>query len=202
MKRKWSDFGMIVIFGGSFNPPTIAHYQIANHILKQIDCDKFYFLPVGDRYPKKGLISSVHRVAMLKLVCEHLTNTFVSTIEVEAKKVLTTFETLTLVKSQYPNEEIVFVIGADNLEDLPNWVQYEQLIQNYKLIVFRRDDIDVDEIIHRQFKTFEHQFILLDSFEKMNVSSTEYRENLDRSDLVLNCVDQYVQQHQLYGRGE
>lgn len=106
------------------------------------------------------------------------------------------------MKSQYPNEEIAFVIGADNLEDLPNWVQYEQLIQNYKLIVFRRDDIDVDEIIHRQFKTFEHQFILLDSFEKMNVSSTEYRENLDRSDLVLNCVDQYVQQHQLYGRGE
>ena len=78
-----------------------------------------------------------------------------------------------------------------------------ELIQNYKLIVFRRDDIDVDEIIHRQFKTFEHQFILLDSFEKMNVSSTEYREDLDRSDLVLQlCGCNMYIQHQLYGRGE
>ncbi len=38
MIKKWSDRDMIVVFGGSFNPPTIAHYQIAKHILKQTDC--------------------------------------------------------------------------------------------------------------------------------------------------------------------
>lgn len=193
---------MLVVFGGSFNPPTIAHYEIAKHILKQIDCDQFFFLPVGDQYPKKGLIASSHRVAMLQLVCEQLKRASVSMIEVEANHVLTSFETLTLLKENDPTEEIAFVIGADNLEDLPNWVQYEKLIRNFKLIVFRRDDIDVDGIITRQFNEYQNQFIVLDSFGKMNVSSTQYRENLNHSNLVLECVDQYVKQHQLYGRGE
>ena len=193
---------MIVVFGGSFNPPTIAHYEIAKHILRQIDCDQFFFLPVGDQYPKKGLIASSHRVTMLQLVCEQLERASVSTIEVEANHVLTSFETLTLLKENNPTEEIAFVIGADNLEDLPNWAQYEQLIRNFKLIVFRRDDIDVDGIIARQFNRYKNQFIVLDSFGKMDVSSTQYRENLDRSNLVLECVDQYVKQHQLYRRGE
>ncbi len=193
---------MIVVFGGSFNPPTIAHYEIAKHILRQIDCDQFFFLPVGDQYPKKGLIASSHRVTMLQLVCEQLERASVSTIEIEANHVLTSFETLTLLKENNPTEEIAFVIGADNLEDLPNWAQYEQLIRNFKLIVFRRDDIDVDGIIARQFNRYKNQFIVLDSFGKMDVSSTQYRENLDRSNLVLECVDQYVKQHQLYRRGE
>lgn len=195
-------FMMLVIFGGSFNPPTIAHYQIASHILKQLDCEQFFFLPVGDHYPKKGLISSKHRVKMLNLVCQHLNKATVSTLEVEADRVLTSFESLSLLQQRYPNKEIAFVIGADNLEDLPNWVQYEQLIEHFKLVVFRRDDIKVDEVIQQQFKHYEDRFIVLDSFDKMNVSSTEYRDNINRSDLVLPCVDEYVRQHQLYGRGE
>lgn len=193
---------MIVIFGGSFNPPTIAHYQIAKHILTQLNCQHFFFLPVGDYYPKKGLISSVHRVAMLKLMCHELKRASVSTIEVEANHVLTTFETLTQLQMKFPQETLAFVIGADNLEDLPNWVEYDKLIQNFKLIVFRRADINVDAIIKTQFKAFQNQFIILDSFEKMDVSSTKYRENLDCSDLVLDSVNQYVKKHQLYGRGE
>ena len=193
---------MIVVFGGSFNPPTIAHHQIAKHILKQTDCEQFFFLPVGDQYPKKGLISSHHRVNMLNLVCKQLPHASVSKIEVEADRVLTSFETLSIMKKQYPTQDIAFVIGADNLKDLPSWVQYEQLIQQFKIIVFRRDDIDVDQIIKTQFGLYHDRFIVLNSFGKMDVSSTMYRENLNRSDLVLACVDQYVKEHQLYGRGE
>ena len=125
---------MIVIFGGSFNPPTIAHYQIAKHILTQLNCQHFFFLPVGDYYPKKGLISSVHRVAMLKLMCQELKRASVSTIEVEANHVLTTFETLTQLQMKFPQETLAFVIGADNLEDLMNEVENsvdEEIIEVY-----------------------------------------------------------------------
>ena len=161
---------MIVIFGGSFNPPTIAHYQIAKHILTQLNSQHFFFLPVGDYYPKKGLISSVHRVAMLKLMCQELKRASVSTIEVEANHVLTTFETLTQLQMKFPQETLAFVIGADNLEDLPNWVEYDKLIQNFKLIVFRRADINVDAIIKTQFKTSVRIFFSLNNSNIINAN--------------------------------
>ena len=73
------------------------------------------------------------------------------------------------------------------------------MITSFKLIVFRRDDIDIEQIIEKRFYEFKTQFILL---VPLNVSSTMYRENLNRSDLVLTEVEQYIRQHQLYGRGE
>ena len=57
-------------------------------------------------------------------------------------------------------------------------------------------------LIEKRFYEFKTQFILLDAFKPLNVSSTMYRENLNRSDLVLTEVEQYIRQHQLYGRGE
>lgn len=193
---------MLIVFGGSFNPPTIAHYEIAKHILNTLACEEFFFLPVGNQYPKAHLIEAEHRINMLELVCGHLEKASVCSLEVNASKVLTSFETLSLLQKQYPEKEIGFVIGADNLEDLPNWVQVDDLMCHFKLIVFRRDDIKVDEIIQTLFHAYQDRFIVLDSFGKMDVSSTQYRNDLANHELVLKEVDDYVKMHHLYGRGE
>ena len=39
-------------FGGSFNPPTIAHYNLIKQALKEYNFDKVYFVPVNDYYKK------------------------------------------------------------------------------------------------------------------------------------------------------
>jgi len=191
---------LLVVFGGSFNPPTIAHYQIAKYVKNQLFCKQFFFLPVGNQYPKKNLVDSVHRVKMLNLVCQHLDDTAVCQLETHCKQVLTTFETLTLLKKQYPNEEIAFVLGADNLKQLKSWIQFEKLITNFKLIVFKRNDLDVEEIIQTEFLKQKQQFIILESFGEMNVSSSLYRENLTNEHLVLPEISAYVKAHKLYGR--
>lgn len=193
---------MLVVFGGSFNPPTIAHFSIAKHVIQTLGCDRFFFLPVGNQYPKKDLIPAHFRVEMLNLVCQQLKKASVCLIEVEADRVLTSFETLSILKKRYPDETIGFVIGADNLKDLPNWAQVDELIRFFKIIVFRRDDIPVDELIKTLFQEHKNQFIVLDSFDEMNVSSTQYRQDLSNHQIVLKEVDAYVHKHQLYGRGE
>ena len=49
---------LIAIYGGSFNPPTVAHENIARDILELPEIEKIIYLPVGDSYKKKSLISS------------------------------------------------------------------------------------------------------------------------------------------------
>ena len=44
-------------FGGSFNPVTKAHVDLALEIVKMFNMDKVIFVPVGDNYNKKGLIN-------------------------------------------------------------------------------------------------------------------------------------------------
>ena len=42
---------MIIIFGGAFNPPTRAHFEIAEKLIEKFNPDTFYFLPVGNPAP-------------------------------------------------------------------------------------------------------------------------------------------------------
>ena len=43
-------------FGGSFNPPTYAHINIAKASIEKLGLDKFFFVPVGNLYNKPDLI--------------------------------------------------------------------------------------------------------------------------------------------------
>lgn len=59
----------IGFFGGSFNPPTNAHITLAKSAIKICNLEKVIFVPVGDFYEKKDLISGIHRYNMLKIAC-------------------------------------------------------------------------------------------------------------------------------------
>ena len=193
---------MIIVYGGSFNPPTIAHYKIADYIIKTLHPEQFMYLPVGDQYAKEGLVKASHRVNMLTLLANRLTNTTVETLEVNHETVLTSYESLNLLQQRYPTKSFAFVIGADNLKDLPTWAQAKALIQTYQIVVLRRAHLDVDALISTYFKGYESQFIVLDGFDELDISSTMYRNRETTQQICLTEVDDYVHQFKLYGRGE
>ena len=64
-------------FGGSFNPPTYAHINIAKASIEKLGLDKFFFVPVGNLYNKPDLIDEVYRYDMLKIACKNENNIFV-----------------------------------------------------------------------------------------------------------------------------
>ena len=48
-------------FGGSFNPPTYAHINVAKMSIEKFNLDAVYFVPVGNLYNKLSLIDENYR---------------------------------------------------------------------------------------------------------------------------------------------
>jgi len=189
---------MIVIFGGAFNPPTIAHYEVAKHVLALPFVKSLLFVPVGDHYKKKALIPAFHRVKMLQIMINELPNAHVSTVEIKADRALRTIETLEKIQNKYPEERLAFVMGADNLSGLTNWYEYEKLVTRFKMIIVGRGELDVHHFIKENFGFAAEKFLVIDDFAKMEVSSTKYRAEVTRSELLLSGVEKYIKEHGLY----
>lgn len=189
---------MIAVFGGAFNPPTIAHYEVAKHILHLPLVESLFFMPVGDHYEKAELIPAFHRMKMLEAMITNDPNMSVSKIEIEAHRKLRTLETLEKLQIEFPEKMFAFVMGADNLSDLTGWYNYKTLINRFKIIIINRGELDVNQLIKEHFEFAVDNFLIVDNFLKMDISSSQYRQDTTQSDLVHLEVESYIKKHRLY----
>jgi len=189
---------MIVVFGGAFNPPTIAHKRICEHVKANLPVSQFIYLPVSNLYTKRSLASNFHRLQMLKLITANQPNTMVSSIELEDSEYLGTYQSLIRIQERYPHDQVAFVIGADNLFKLYKWINVRGLLTEFKIIVINRNRVDIDSFIQTEplLKLYRNSFIVLPEFV-CDVSSTAFRETFDNQ-LVEPAVYDYIMSHELY----
>jgi nicotinate-nucleotide adenylyltransferase len=197
----------LILFGGAFNPPSTAHLNLAKQLLENIkDAEKLLFLPVGDEYNKKDLISSYHRVNMLKLACENEKKIDICTIEVENKK-LFTINTLDKVKEIYSNYEVMFLMGTDNLRDVLNWNECYRLLKTYKIIIMNRGQDTLEKVLKDipELKKYKNNFLQIKGINRTDISSTKIREYItlkkDIKNLTADSVAQYIKKQGLYISG-
>lgn len=161
----------IGFFGGSFNPPTYAHINIAKTAIEQLKLDKFFFVPVGNSYNKPDLIDGKNRYNMLKIACENEEKLYVEDIELNQKDKLSAIEAFKMIEEKYSaNLDIYFVMGADNFVKLPTWNEAERLISRYKYIIFERGEfnlqqnIEKNDMLKKNSKNFN--ILRLDNYNK------------------------------------
>ena len=173
----------IGIFGGCFNPPHKMHIEIATNLIKQGMLDKVVFVPTGNNYTKAELVDIEHRVAMLNLLIDK-ENMEVSNISRDLNYSYT-FQVLDYFKLQYPNAQIFFICGTDNLKEFKAWKNYEYILSNYKLLVVARNGDNVDNLIQEYAKYVDNIYVA--SIEENLVSSTLIRKALKQGN------NEYVQ---------
>ncbi len=187
-----------IAFGGSFNPPTIAHLAIIKEILKH-NPKRLILIPNGDKYhpffETKKLASFSDRIAMCQLMVEELNDVRIEISEIENKA---SFEGTvnTLCKLNHP----VFVMGSDCLETISNWIEYKTLVKENRFIVFTRH-LNEDNI-RRTILNDEYLKNYIDHFSTMalnlpNVSSSMFR-NTKNMQMVSRKVLDYINKHGLY----
>lgn len=196
---------VLAIFGGSFNPPLNSHFSLAEQIVNEYEnIEKVIFVPVNAKYEKKGLIANEHRYNMLKLVCDKNEDFIVSDVELNQKRQLYTLETLKIFKEKYPEYEICFTIGTDNLKEFSSWNKPEEIASNFKILVLERDEDSMESIINGNefLKKYRNSFIKLKENIRSNISSSFVREKIKRGKsiryLTPDEVYYYIKENNLY----
>lgn len=189
---------MVVVFGGAFNPPTLAHKEIYYLIEKKIGFDHFIFLPVSNKYNKSTLIPDNYRIDMLSLLINELPKASLSLLEIDDHNYLGTYESLKRLQAEYPDQEVAFIIGSDNLVKIKRWINSEALIKEFKFIVINRNKQDANKIIEKDPDLFasKENFRVIPGFNQY-ISSTAFRDSLDPS-YVPDEIYQYIMEKDLY----
>ena len=104
--------------------------------------------------------------------------------------VVYTCDTLEYFKNKYPNDEIYFVCGADNLSYVDEWKNGFILLENYKFLVIRRNTDNIDKILKRYKKYCDN--IILSDISMNSLSSTEIREKIKNKESIDGVVDSNV----------
>lgn len=203
----------IIIYGGSFNPPTKAHLKLGVEALKSINADEIYFLPVGDLYSKNGLEKAIHRVSMLHILTKKTFKYYPNDIftigvdltEVNSEKKLNTIDTLRIMKEQHKDKcEIYFLLGADNLLYLHEWHNADEILSEYKILAVKRDGYSIEKIIEENalLNKYKQNIVEVNLPNELNISSTKVRELIQANNNVDNYIDidvkKYILENNLY----
>lgn len=197
---------LLAVFGGAFSPVTNAHLSLAEQIADDY-ADKIVFLPVGDKYYKSGLIPAHHRVEMLKEICKSNPRFEVSEVEVKSDKLLNTIDSLKILQEEYPEYNIMFVMGSDNLKQIHTWNNYDELMQKFYFMTIARNGDNPLKIIEENPLLFKYKDKIIVAQESVrNDGNSTYVRNLINSGksiryLVPDEVYFYIQKNNLFKKG-
>ena len=177
----------IVIMSGSFNPPTIAHHKTMLAAVEALDAGKGFYIPTPAkalRYKmrKAGfpaeVLSEEHRTAMLKAMAQEDPRLEVSDVECRHPK-WHAMETMKHFREMYPEAELYYLTGSDNLAMFLRSRRLEEFLENFHFAVVDRDREDTTPILMTNEIAWERKerFAIIPSpMEKDGISSTAVRE--------------------------
>ena len=161
------------LYGGSFNPIHNGHIALAEAFLRQAELDEVWFM-VSPQNPLKAnarLLDDKIRFKMVQKVLKHKRNLIACDYEFHLPKPSYTWDTLQRLSNDFPQHQFTLLIGSDNWTAFDRWYHHEDILQNYKIVIYPRlgDEIDKNELPNS---------VSLLNAEFINISSTEIRERI------------------------
>ena len=185
----------IVVMGGSFNPPTLAHYRLMKEAIAVLDADIGFFVPVSDAYLKRKMrhthppvvLLPELRVKMLKTMC---TDTRMAVCEKEIGFIEPrTMPTLMALHEEYPDAELYFLMGADKFDLLAHLTDKREFLDAFKVILYSREDDTLKQSLqnHEVLSNYLERIVILPQPDGTEgVSSSLVRERMLNGE---NCQD-------------
>lgn len=199
------------VFGGAFDPPHLAHRELAATAVQQLGLDVLHILPTGQAWHKtRRLTPAEHRLAMCEQAFAGIPHLRLDDREVRREGPSYTADTLSELATEYPGAHLFLVLGADQLLAFQTWVRWQEVLQRATLAVANRAmhigaDADPDQQLPQDLAGAGVSFVALD-MPLRNISATAVRARVhgqsrrfpDLDVLVPAGVARYISEHHLY----
>lgn len=184
----------IAIFGGTFNPFHIGHYEMLSSLCNLGHIDKVLVMP--DKIPPHkdfdNVVDDIHRQNMCALVCDDFSKAELCLIEFEREGKSYTIDTIKLLKEKHPQDNFFVAIGGDMLSTLDTWYNWKELITLTSFIAFKREGLDDFDSAFKRIKHCGADIIVIEN-KITNISSTKLRKRIDKSLLPKKVYDYIIE---------
>lgn len=190
----------LIVYGGAFNPPTIAHVKIIKKLAETYHNNKIYVIPSNDKYitgwkQQYSPIPFEDRLDLLSdaAIAADTYNEQISYLGIEQYMITSgnTIDTVNYLKGMR-HSNVAIVIGYDNLSKIKTWYRGDELLAENEFIVLTRGK-------HSDNTKLRFHFLQLEGLD--NISSTQIRDAYLNNDLesVKNYVPvnvfEYLKEH-------
>lgn len=194
----------IGILGGTFDPIHHGHLIAATDVAAALDLDEVLLVPAGQPWQKSGrnVSAAQHRVAMTTLAVAGDAGFRVSRVDVDRQGDSYTVDTLRELRREWPDAELLFIIGADTVAKLPTWHRWQELFDDATFVVVNRPGYSLDEVPPPVEPYVDAGDIVVVEVSPVDMSSTEIRARVAQGRgaryFVPAAVADYIHEHKLY----
>lgn len=184
----------VAVYSGSFNPLHIGHLAIIKHMIEKETVDCVYLI-VSPKNPLKDGISSAsgkeRYEAAVAAVERHfpvsdlhegsdncLRKVKVDDIELSMPEPHYTIRTLDALCEREPENDFIFIMGADNLADIRRWRDYQRILKEYGAAVYPRDGFNLESVTSDLLREDPSYRISIIHAPMVDISSTDIREGI------------------------
>ena len=186
----------IGVMGGTFDPIHHGHLVAASEVAKHFDLDEVVFVPTGQPYMKSGVTDAEHRYLMTVIATAANPMFTVSRVDIDRPGPTYTVDTLQDLHEQRPDAQLVFISGADAVQQIVDWKDHDGLwdLAHFVAVTRPGHQLSITGLPERDVSVLE--------VPALAISSTDCRDRV-RSGfpvwyLVPDGVVQYISKHHLY----
>ena len=206
----------IGVYGGMFDPVHCGHIRAANYAARLLELDRVLLIPCAiPNHRGPAAASPDQRVSMLRLAIQGRPKLEVDCREIERPGVSYAVETLQSLRDELNDEQLVFILGLDSFNTLPQWHEWQRLFDLAHLLVLNRQDGSLSDSVCQQidcrnrlvnkpaelFNKTSGNIWFAEEFA-IDVSSSSVRDKLRANEGTGNMIDEkvslFIEDNRLY----
>lgn len=196
----------IGVMGGSFDPLHSGHIIIAQDAIEHLDLAEVVFIPaaVPPHKQNREQVGGEQRFKMVEEALAKVPNCRVSDIEIKRGGVSYTIDTVQALLTEWPDAELVLIIGSDTVVDLHTWYRIDDLLELCEVATFLRPGEEQIQSIRKKINLSKRQTeqLMNNVFHAhlIEISSTEIRMRVRSGKSIRSMVPPEVEEY-IYEKG-